>query len=220
MKRSILTVGLALLIAAGVAAVAVATSRHGSKWAPRRAVHAVRLSAFDRPFRATRVQRAQRSEIRREFRQAPRGSAVASAVFDTARPVTIPGTQTNAWIAPDGGGGACTFIDDPLGGYGSSCATPDVIGNGQAATILVVGDGSPLAGKALVALVEPDGAAAPVVHRADGSTDALPVSNNLATGLVSPGDTISSAGNQMVVPKPDHRACAAAREGEQFRRCS
>src|SRR4051812_30790818 len=123
MKRSTTALCLGLLLVFASVGIASATSaghRAGKK-------HAMRISAFHRPFHATRAQRAQRAEIRREFRHAPSDSAVASTVYDTARTVTIPGTGTDVWIAPDDNGGVCTFIDDPLGGYGSACNTPDVI---------------------------------------------------------------------------------------------
>jgi hypothetical protein len=216
MRRSIIGLGLGLLLVLAAVGIASATSAHGGA---AKKPHA-RISAFHRPFHPTRNQRAQRTEIRREFRQAPRESAVASTAYDSARTVTIPDTETDVWIAPDDGGGVCTFIADPLNGYGSACHTSEVIANGQAATMLIVGEGDPLSGKALVAIVEPDGAAPPTVRAPNGATRELPLEGNLATGLVNPGDTLESNGNEIVVPQPIHRDCAPPEPGESFRRCS
>src|SRR4051812_31287020 len=108
MRRSIIALGLGLLLA--TAAVGIASATSAQRTAAKRGV---RVSAFHRTFHPTRAQLAQRTEIRREFRHAPRDSAVASTVYDAARTVTIPGTGTDVWIAPDDGGGVCTFIDDP-----------------------------------------------------------------------------------------------------------
>jgi len=218
MRRSNIALGLGLLLVFAAVGIASATSEHRTVTAKK--AHGARISVFHHPFHPTRAQRAQRAEIRREFRHTPPDSAVASAAYDSARTVTIPGTDTDVWIAPDENGGACTFIADPLGGYGSSCATANAIANGQAATMLIVGDGTSLAGKALVALVAPDGAAAPLVRSANGTTRELPIDGNLATGLLEPGDVIESNSNDIVVPKPRHHECAPPAAGEAFRRCS
>jgi hypothetical protein len=216
-RRSITALGLGVLLA--VAAVGIANATSGQHGANKHA-HPMRISALHRPFHPTRIQRAQLRELRREFRPAPRNSAVASTVYDAARTVTIPGTTTDVWIAPDENGGVCTFIDDPLGGYGSACHTADVIASGRAVTMVLVGDDSELSGKALVAMVEPDGAVPPTVRTKDGTTRELPIQANVATAVVDPGETISANGNDTVVPQPHHYACAPPQGDEQFKRCS
>jgi hypothetical protein len=201
MKRMII-VPLAVCGVLGVVGIASATSigRAGGERATS-ARHA-RLAVFDRPFHASRAQLRERAEIHREFRRAPRGTAVASAAIDGSRPVAIDGTSAEAWIAPAADGGVCTFIPDPLGGYGSACASPDSIAAGHAMTTLIVGQGGPLAGQAIVVIVEPDAAHAPTVHRPDGTTTHLALANNVATGILQPGDQVSSGVSTIEIPRP------------------
>lgn len=178
------------------------------------------LSVFRDRHRLTRRQRGQRARLARAFRGAPLRLAVARAEFPNAVPVPIDGGSDSVWVAPTAAGGVCTFIPDPIDGYGSSCATVEEINAGLAVTMLGGGTSGTLASSAITAVIVPDGRAGPTLSGPGIATRTLRVASNVATAVARSGDTVTSEGKAIVVPPPAGTNCALAAPGDTFRRCS
>lgn len=211
-----------ILAAVGAAWATAGSSGNGQTRVAtaRRASARMSLRVFRSSFAPTRRQRHERAEIAREFSHAPRGAAVATADFSDARPVPIPGQSGDVWVSPDANGGVCTFIPDPLDGYGAACATLDAVNADDDITMLGGGTVGPLTDSAIVAIVEPNGAAPPRVIGSDGSSSTLTIASNVAVAVVKQGDTIVSGANSRIVPDLRPPECAPPVAGAEFRRCA
>lgn len=120
---------------------------------------------------------AGQAQLGRGFASGPADLAETHADFDLARAAPVAGGSSNVWIAPSGGD-VCTFIPDPVDGYGASCAPIAAIKAGKAVTVLGGTPDTP-AESVIVAVLVPDGAAPPVVV-VDGQTSTLKVTGNVA----------------------------------------
>lgn len=133
----------------------------------------VRVSSLTEPFNPTESQRYELKRLRGQIQQAPSASIAASVEIPDARPVPLPEGLGTAWVASSPDGGVCTFIPDPIGGYGSSCASEADLRAGGSITVL--GGAGELNNQAVAVLVVPDGGDTPVVTAPDGTQSLEPV---------------------------------------------
>lgn len=203
---------IALAIAAGamLAIVAVwSASAEPSAGGEKTVVAAekkVVISAFRKPFKPTRAQRKQRRAIARQVKRSPRRSIAATANVRRARAVAVEGYGASVWILPGDDGSVCTFIPDPVDGWGAGCATAEELAAGHAMTMLGGAPGTPLGDSAIVAVVVPDGYEEPTVRRPDGSLSVLTATSNVAAAVVPPGALVRSGRASMTVPDPQSSA--------------
>jgi hypothetical protein len=160
------------------------------------------VSAFRKPFKPTRAQRAQRRKVARMVKRSPRSSIAATADARRARAVAVAGYAASVWILPAEDGSVCTFIPDPLDGWGAGCATAEELASGHAMTMLGGAPGTPLGDSAIVAVVVPDGYEEPTVRRPDGSLSVLTATSNVAAAVVQPGVLVRSGRASITVPDP------------------
>lgn len=158
------------------------------------------VSAFRRPFKPNSAQRSQRRAIKRMIKRSPRASIAYKADVRRSRSVPVDGYAASVWIAPSEDGSVCTFIPDPVDGWGAGCATAEEVAAGQAMTLLGGAPGTVLADSAIVAIVVPDGAASPSVRRPDGGVSTLRVDQNVAAAVVPPGALVRSGRASISVP--------------------
>lgn len=129
------------------------------------------------------------NSLKREFDSgSAEGEPVASADFADAHPAPISGTASSAWIAPSGGD-VCTYIPDPVNGWGGGCYPLSIVEAGEAWSILG-GGSSDMGSNVIVAVVVADGKPAPQVVAPDGTATTLSVSGNVAAALVPSDDTL------------------------------
>lgn len=162
----------------------------------------VTISAFHRPFKPNRAQRAQRRAIARMIKRSPRASIASSAKVKHSRAVKIEGYPDSVWIAPADDGSVCTFIPDPVDGWGAGCATPEELLSGNAVTMLGGAPGTVLAQDAIVAIVIPDGGEPPTVQRSDGSVSVMNVDLNVAAAVLPSGALVRSGRASVAIPDP------------------
>jgi len=112
------------------------------------------------------------------------------ADFGLARSAPIAGTSESVWIVPSGEN-VCVFIPTGAGGWGGSCPSLEEVASGHG--IAIQTDEAQRVGKAIVAVVEPDGASAPSI-RGPGSVAPVPltVTNNVAAAVVPTTDSLLS----------------------------
>ncbi len=215
---AVLTVAITALVA--VTAALASSSGGSNSTAASARDGAVRLAVFDSKPRLTRKQKRQRAAIRRHVARSGHRSLIASANVAQAHPVPIGDGLGDAWIAEADDGAVCTFIPDPVDGYGASCATEADLRAGNTVTILGGGSTGPLTDSAIVAVVVPDGREDPTVTLPDGNSKALAARSNLATGVVPISTKVRSGGASVTVPSRTAFECAPAAPGSTYRRCS
>jgi hypothetical protein len=199
--------GLALAALIGVAGARVGDT-------PDRKPPLVRVSALKKPFHPTMHHRRELVELRRQVARAPRASIAFTASVPSARPVDLPGGLGDAWISQAGDGAVCTFIPDPLGGYGSSCASQADLRSGGAVTVL--GGAGELNDRAIAVMVVPDGGQDPVVTEPNGSQQHPDVEGIGAT--VVPESSRVSIGS-VSIEVPSFNPHCSTNPNEDFRKC-
>jgi hypothetical protein len=162
----------------------------------------VRVSSLTEPFNPTETQRKDLERLRGQLGQAPTTSIAASVEIPDARPVPLPDGLGTAWVASAPDGGVCTFIPDPIGGYGSSCASQADLRAGGSITVL--GGAGELNDQAVAVLVVPDGGPTPVVTAPDGTETLEPVPGVGAT-LIPEESRLRIGGVSLRVPSADAR---------------
>lgn len=162
----------------------------------------VRVSSLTEPFNPTEAQRDDLRRLRARIQEAPSASIAASVEIPDARPVPLPEGLGYAWVAGAPGGGVCTFIPDPIGGYGSSCASEADLREGGSITVL--GGAGELNDRAVAVLVVPDGGATPVVTSPNGTQKPEPVPG-VGAVLVPEASRLSIGAVSLVVPEADAR---------------
>lgn len=194
---------LLALVAVGIAALAAAFGTAGADSLNTSQTHRhanVSVSALARDFHPTRKQRRELRHLRRQIRKSPATLMASTASTEDARPVELPEDLGDAWVTTGEDGAICTFIPDPLGGYGSSCATQEDLLAGGAITVL--GGAGELSGEAVAVLVVPDGGDTPVVTDPDGSQQARPT-DGIGAELVPEESSIEIGGIRINVPEFD-----------------
>lgn len=194
MHRKTLTNIAVLLALSAIAGAAWAVDGGGGpaeqEATPRHAVRSADdLLVFRGEFRPTAPQVKARGRLARMFARAPEGSLVSTADFERARPVAVPGSSDEAWVAPASNGGLCAFT--PTGGevYSSSCSTLEQF---NATGLISVAMGP--AGPAIVTVVQPDSVGNPVITAPDGAERELPLQSNVAVGPARAGDRLTAGG--------------------------
>jgi hypothetical protein len=194
MKRRFLRVTVAV---AAVAALATGGIAFAASGAPEQAAPAAAaapsnpvtaaISAFRAPSDSSHT--ATQQKLKSAFASAAEsGLQSGLAEFSSATPAPIAGASSQVWIAPSDGA-VCTYIPDPVDGWGGTCATLSTVEAGEAFSILG-GPNDDIGDTAIVAVVVADGGAAPTVV-ANGVTTALAVQNNVAAALVPTTDTLN-----------------------------
>jgi hypothetical protein len=157
--------------------------------APQAAVLAA-VGTFRGPFAAA-ADGSSRGRLRRLLSSAGAdGLAVGDADFGLARAAPIAGSSADAWIAP-AGNGVCTYLPDPVDGYGAGCSTIGEVKKGKAVSILF---GDVPGGAVMFSAVVADGGSEPRVIHSDGSVSLLAVRSNVAAGLLQSSDTVQTSG--------------------------
>jgi hypothetical protein len=193
------------------AAIGVAAARsHAPRNEPR---PPVRVSALERRVHLSRSERRELGRLHLHVARSARASIAATADVPSARPVDLPDGLGRAWVSPAADGAICTFIPDPLGGYGSSCASQDDLRTGGAVTVL--GGAGPLNNEAVAVMIVPDGGQAPVVTEPDGSQVTQSV-DGLGATVVPEKSVVTIGAVNLEVPTFDPRCGAGpARESRQ-----
>jgi hypothetical protein len=85
----------------------------------------------------------------------------------------------------------------------------------------MVGGGStgPLSDSAIVAVVVPDGFAAPTLIESDGATSAMPVSSNVSAEIVPLGSSVQSGAATLTIPGPATLHCSPPQSRGAGTRC-
>lgn len=205
-----------LALVAGASLLAVILAAAGARVGELRPepLPLVKVSALERPFTPTARHRRELSQLRRQISKSPMASIAATASVPDARPVALPEGLGDAWISLANDGAICTFIPDPLGGYGSSCSTQTDLRAGGAVTVL--GGAGQLNNEAIAVMVVPDGGQDPVVTEPDGSQDLPPVDGIGAT-VVQESSRVTIGGVSIEIPEFDPRCSLSP--NEDFRRC-
>lgn len=174
----------------------------------------VRVAALKSPFHPTIRQRRELTRLRRQMGTAPRASIASTAIVSDARPVVLPNGLGDAWVTLAADGAVCTFIPDPLGGYGASCASQADLRTGGAVTVL--GGAGSLDNRAIAVIVVPVGGQAPVVTEPDGTQNHPPV-DGIGAIVVPERSRITIGAVSIEVPVLDSH-CSSSPNGD-FRRC-
>ncbi|MBJ7353792.1 MAG: hypothetical protein JHC98_03120 [Thermoleophilaceae bacterium] len=204
-----------LLVACGtllVSAIGVAGARVG-KDRPA-APPPARVSVLKQPFQPTRRQRRELLKLRRQVAKSPHASIASTASVPDARPIELPEGLGDAWVSMADDGAVCTFIPDPLGGYGSSCATQEDLRTGGAVTVL--GGAGQLNNKAIAVIVVPDGGQDPVVTEPDGRQE-HPQVDGIGATVVPERSRVSVGAVSLEIPEFDPHCSTSP--NEDFRRC-
>ncbi len=90
----------------------------------------------------------------------------------------------------------CTFLPALAGGYDAGCATLTDITDGRDLTVV---GGERTHNRLLIAVVVPDGMAAPIIHEGSGGSRKLRVYSNVAAAFVRGTDTLEIAGRQVAL---------------------
>lgn len=212
-RTAVALVGSAVIVFGAVWAASASPSEDQPRVAVNNAPTA-KISAFKRKFTPTRAQRVQRRAIKRQIRRSPRTSIAASADSSRSRPVPVAGFDASVWIMPADDGAVCTFIPDPVDGWGASCATAEEVADGSAVTLLGGWSTGPLADAAIVAVVVPDRSEGPTLERPDGSVAAIDVNSNVAAAVVPPGALVRSGRVTVTVPNSPPSNCSPRADGE------
>jgi hypothetical protein len=209
-RRKIFMACVALAVAGTGTGVAVATSA-STHSAPAK-MHAVAgalpqasvlaaVGVFRAPLSVVTDGSSQQELKRLLASAAADGLAAGDADFSLARAAPIAGSSANVWIAP-AGNGVCTYLPDPVDGYGAGCATISEVREGNAVSVLL---GDLPNGAVMFAAVVADGGPEPrVIHR-DGSVSSLVVRSNVAAGLLQPSDKVQTGGAAVDLARFAHR---------------
>jgi hypothetical protein len=140
---------------------------------------------------------ATKEDLKRQFNQGTdQGNPLGMADFSAARPVPIAGTQWQVWIAPSGNE-VCTYIPDPVNGWGGSCSSLASVEAGDAYTILGGGSAAALGENVIVAVIVADGQEAPRIVDPNGANSPIAVHSNVAAALV-PASSSLKLGTQSI----------------------
>ena len=161
---------------------------------------AVRVSSLTEPFNPTRAQRYELRQLRNQLRREHSASIASTVEVPDARPVPLPEDLGTAWVASAPDGGVCTFIPDPLGGFGSSCATQADLRAGGSITVL--GGAGELSDQVIAVLVVPDGGSTPIVTSPSGRQESEPVPG-VGAVLVPEESRVRIGGVSLEVPESD-----------------
>jgi hypothetical protein len=193
-RNKMVALGAGALVAAGGTGAALASNDNGT--APRHEAatptaqpvgHATAdvkaaFAALRRPARLTTRQRHERRALRRQFRHQRLRATFTRADYAAARPVHVSGSSDDAWLAPSGDK-VCVYLPDPVDGFGTTCVSAADAQAGRGVLVL-----TPQANSSdqhiRVAVIVPDGGAAPDVSTADGTESTLPVVNNVAAAVL------------------------------------
>jgi hypothetical protein len=205
---------IALSVAGAIALVAVigvaGARTGGSVVTPPK----IKIAALDRPFNPTNRQRKELYTLRRQISRSPSASIASTASVPDSRPIPLPQGLGDAWVSQAGDGSVCTFIPDPLGGYGASCTTQADLRFGGAITVL--GGAGALNDEAIAVMVVPDGGSVPVVTQPNGDQERRPLDGIGAT-VVPESSRVTVGGVSLEIPVFNPH-CASSANGE-FRQC-
>jgi hypothetical protein len=196
-------VGFSLVILLGVAAA------HTVVTPQKRPARASTVSALSQPIHLSRSQRRELKKLRAQIARSASTAMAATADSVDAHPVALPNDLGDAWVTSAAGGAVCTFIPDPIGGYGSSCASQADLQNGGAITVL--GGAGELEGEAIAVMVVTDGSQAPVIVKPDGSKTVAPV-DGIGAQVLPQESNITIGDVSIDVPQFDP-ACGPATGG-------
>jgi hypothetical protein len=204
--------GLMLSVSILLAAViGVAGARTGGSTAT---TPTMKIGALGRPFSPTSKQRRELAALRRQISRSPRATIASTANAPDARPVPLPEGLDDAWVSEADDGAICTFIPDPLGGYGASCTTQADLRLGGAVTVL--GGAGRLKHQAVVVMVVPDGGQDPVVTEPDGTQRHQDV-DGIGAAILPESARVTIGGVSLEIPKFNPK-CASIQNGD-FRQC-
>ena len=187
------TPGRLVLLAVGLAGIVVAALivLPGSPGKPAEA-----LAVFDRP-----------AVDARHIRAATPTLAQAAAHYADARAIATPTGTGYVMHAADGR--VCLAVPDPADGWGQSCATPEQIEQRGLVVGLAPREGH--SGSAELVAVLPDSVSDVTLHRADGTSAPLDVTDGyLAVSMANPGSATVSyrIGDQdLSIPLAPHARC-------------
>lgn len=199
--------GLVLAAAIGVAGARVGKTKSAQ-------LPPVRVSVLERAFHPTRRHKHELVELRRQVAKAPRASIAATSSVPDARPVELPSGLGDAWIVSASDGAICTFIPDPLGGYGYSCASQADLRAGGAVTVL--GGAGVLNDQAVAVIIVPDGGQDPVVTEPNGDQEHPDVEGIGAT-VVPESSRVTVGAVSLEVPAFDPHCSSSP--NDEFRKC-
>jgi hypothetical protein len=191
-KRLMPLVLLVTVVAAATGGIALAASgTHRAKTAETATPAAVRgaIAAFRAAPLSGANDRKTEASLKREFGAI--ASPIGEAEFDQAQSAPIAGSTHSAWIAPSGGD-VCAYLPDPVNGWGGGCYSLASVESGSAYVELGGGVAGNLGDTVMVAVVVPDGFAAPRVVAPDGTARELPVAGNVAAAIVPSTDTLQT----------------------------
>jgi hypothetical protein len=203
----ILVAAFSVVAIIGAATAQTATSSRQKHRPP------VTVSALQGSFHPTRRQKRELRRLRAQIRKSPSATIASTADVDEARPVALPDDLGDAWVSMGDDGAVCTFIPDPLGGYGSSCATQEDLRVGGSITVL--GGAGQLSGEAVAVLVVPDGGQTPVVIEPDGTEESHPT-DGIGAALVSEESSVAIGAVQVTIPNFTPRCQTTVIEGHQI----
>lgn len=198
MNRNVILFSVVVFVALGLTGVAVAgmslDSEGAQQAAPRAALTDIgQLQVFARSSNFSAPELASLEGLKTESENYPTNSLAGRADFSTARPFAIPGGEDLVWIAQTSDGGICSFMPQlapsNAPGYSSGCSSLKDF-NETGVLMLNFGENNDY----IAVAVQPNDVAAPVIKRSDGTSIALPVQSNVAIGILSGGDAITSGG--------------------------
>jgi hypothetical protein len=181
----------ALALATGGIALASSSNASRSKSRATKASISVTdaIGAFRSPAVTDPTDVATQQALTSEFGpMAAGGLPVGQADFSAARPAPVAGRSSQVWIAPSGND-VCTYIPDPVNGWGGGCYSVGTVEQGEAYSIMG-GPNDGLGDNVIVAVVVADGGSAPQVVAPNGTTSPLAVSSNVAAALVPADDSL------------------------------
>ncbi|MGK2877411.1 MAG: hypothetical protein ACSLFF_02355 [Solirubrobacterales bacterium] len=173
------------------------------------------VSALSASFTPTTKQRRALRRLSRQVKKSPRASIASTTTIEGARPVDLPGDLKDAWVAPAEEGSICTYIPDPTGGYGASCATQEDLQAGGAITAL--GGAGELRNEAVAVVVVPDDGAPPVITEPDGHQATFDI-HGIGATILPEDSRLTVGGVSLVVP--DNDPSCTTPDDELFGRCT
>jgi hypothetical protein len=173
--------------------IALASAPHQSRSKSRATKASVSVTDAISAFRAAPLtdpsDAATEQALTSEFGpMAAEGMPVGEADFSAAHPAPVVGRSSQVWIAPSGND-VCTYIPDPVNGWGGGCYPVGTVEKGEAYSIMG-GPTDGLGDNVIVAVVVADGESAPQVVAPNGTTSPLAVNSNVAAALVPAGDSL------------------------------
>lgn len=178
----------AAALASGIALASSGTQTSTTKTGSPPSVASV-ISAFHAPLTNTSDIVTQQ-DLENKFNQgADRGTPLGSADFSAARPAPIAGGEEQVWIAPSGND-VCTYIPDPVNGWGGGCSSLESVEAGDAYTMLGGDSKTSLGDNVIVAVVVADGQPAPRIVDPSGASSPIAVHSNVAAAFVPTSDSL------------------------------